>query len=188
MMNARLSPIVAAALLAAGLATPSRAEDVSARTAPSQPARTEVASPMAISIPLSANVGTGWADRKIGAGVSFVTTETDRFVCDRAHVTRVQYQMTKASKKDRATFNVTAWLETGWFIQDVNLRFDLIADGRAVQSKAWKELTIGSPEHKDNPFAAQPRQLSFEWSLPPEQVAAIGAQGSSLRITLEIDD
>jgi len=114
-------------------------------------ARIEVPSPMVVEVKLPS-----WSAR-LRTSTSWSTRDTDRFVCDRARVARLQITRTPRPLGGVTGTQARKWpagavmemevaptLSTAWFRQDIDLTIAVLAaDGSTVATKTWDDLTIG---------------------------------------------
>jgi hypothetical protein len=150
----------------------------------------EVQSPMLLEIPLIGASGENifrYGDQVI----EFESTDTSKFVCDKATVPVVRLRVGKATKDSKAIPAVASMtIRSGWLRQYVNVTLALIdANGTKIAHKYWDDLTIGNGSKMNN-FAGGQRSLILSTSLNQEQFSAIveDPRPTKLQLLVEIRD
>lgn len=135
--------------------TPPSQAQVSARTATPEEVRQvesgpkaseeQMASPMLLEVPLRSVSGIpapAWM-AKMKAPI-WSSSESRKFVCDRARVERVMFKHGKP-KKDFVAVTLTARIASEWFRQDIDVTLTLIdLDGKEVAKRIWDDETFGN--------------------------------------------
>ncbi len=159
--------------LVSGAAT-SQAQ-VSARTATPEEVRQvesgpkaaeeQMASPMLLEVPLRSVSGIpapAWMSKmKVPIWSS---SDTRKFVCDRARVERVMFKHGKP-KKDFVAVTVTARISSEWFRQDIDVTLTLVGlDGKQVAKRIWDDETFGNDSGLT--FGGRSKSLELEAKVP----------------------
>jgi hypothetical protein len=166
-----------------------------------QPDSVTVKSPMVVDVAIPP-----W---KLGAHdrpTAWTSTETERFVCDKARVKqlrvvrsprpleiRVGPGMHPWTKGAFMELEVTPTLTTGWYRQDVDLTIILFeADGKTVLGrKMWDDLTIGQETAASAIGAwgsSSSKSPTLVVGLTKEMVSRFEGEGLQARIIVDIQD
>lgn len=137
------------------------------RAVESGPNPTEQAmdSPMLLELPMKSVSGLSaphWMEKlKIPLWSS---SETRKFVCDRARVERVVFKH-KKPKKDFVPITLTAFIQSEWFRQDIDVTLSLIGlDGQVVAKKIWDDETFGNDSGMT--FGGHSKYLDLDAKVP----------------------
>jgi len=166
-----------------------------------QPDSVTVKSPMVVDVAIPP-----WKPGARDRPTAWTSTETERFVCDKARVKqlrlvrsprpleiRVGPGMHPWTKGAFMELEVTPTLTTGWYRQDVNLTIMLLeADGKTVLGrKFWDDLTIGQ-ENAASAIGAwgssSSKSPTLVVGLSKEMVARFEGEGLQARIIVDIQE
>ncbi len=160
---------------------------ITARQAPT-PApevQTEVPDPMQILVPLGADTDSrgqarpAFNQQPVGKARAF--PDTDKFVCDQAHV-RMLTLKKLAETDQEVVLEAAPTVMSSWPLQDVDLTVALLSPpGDVVAKQYWHNLTLGTWSRSYTP----PKAV---FHVPETQWKSFFADGKapSLRITVDI--
>ncbi len=158
----------------------------------------KVPNPMLLEMTLGARTD-GKIERKSMADVAYGQTrtfwDTKNFVCDKARVARVQVTK-REGRKGMVELEVSPFLTTEWYRQDVDLTVALVSDGKEINRETWDDLTIGSDKNAANKMgclvcgASSSKSPKAVFKLKEEQFASLFSDGRapSVRIIVDIQD
>jgi len=143
-----LSAAPANAQVEARQATPD--EVAQASRGPGAVGNVEMKNPMLLEVPVirkdGSSVFASWLITPRAYVSGWSTTETARFVCDRARVEKVEIVEKKKARKGKpARHELILQVASDWFRQDVDISVTLKnPDGEVLAKGFWNDLTIGN--------------------------------------------
>jgi hypothetical protein len=149
--------------------------------------RTEVPDPMQIDVPLGADTDPRgqarppFIEQPLGKARAY--PETDRFVCDQAHVRMLTVKKTTESPSE-IVIEASLILMSDWPLQDIDLTVALVSsDKKILGQQQWKRLTLGAWSRSYKPPKAVFHVPTADW----QQLFSDGS-APSIRIVVDIQN
>jgi len=144
----------------------------------------QVKNPMLLEIPLGP-IGGRKGPAELERGQYWFTTETSRFVCDRARLIRISAERLR-NQKGYAVFRFELMLLSGWYRQDIDLTATVVDQEGRVRARLHKDdLSIGNG---GGPYSAGTKKPQFELAVPEAEVSRLfdPSNPAKLRVIVEI--
>jgi hypothetical protein len=195
--------LAALAIVAASLASPLSAQVEATTPTPEEAAKiahgktakpdVEMKDPMLVEAKLTRKNGTSiFADWKPNTDrnwkptfVIWSTTETARFVCDKARLGLLSLTGGK-SRKGETPVEILGRFESEWFRQDLDITMTLVdADGKVLAKQSWDDLTVGGAHGMG--FGGDTRQLVLKAKIPEPAFSDFSRDGRAPTVRVLID-
>jgi hypothetical protein len=144
----------------------------------------EIGNPMLLEVPLGRVAGRK-SLAELERGQFWFTTETARFVCDRARLVRISAERLKNRKTD-AVFRFDLMLLSGWYRQDIDLTATVVDQAGRVRARLHKDdLSIGNG---GGPYSAGTKKPDFELVVPEAELEKLfdPKAPATLKVIVEI--